>query len=48
MSLHISQPSQDVVEVGDNHQQDEYSEADILSDDEESLAGFAPGDHLVE
>ena len=36
-SLHISQPAQDVVEVGDNHEEDEQSEADVLGADEEFL-----------
>ena len=46
--LHISQPSENVVQVGHNHQQNQYAEAYIFSPYKEVLARLAARNHLVE
>ena len=46
--LHIPQPSEDIVKVGYNHQEDKYAEAYIFSPYKEVLARLAARNHLVE
>ena len=46
--LHIPQPPQDIIEVGNDHQQDEDGESHIFCLDHKVLTGFATRDHLID
>ena len=46
--LHDAYPPQHVVQVGDDHQQDEDGEADVFGAYHEFLAGRSAGDDFVE
>ena len=46
--LHISQPAQHIVEVGNNHEQEQDADADVFSPDHELLAWHSARYHLVD
>ena len=46
--LHISQPAQDVVKIGNDHEQDEDAETNVLGVEKELLRRLAPRNHLVD
>ena len=46
--LHIAEPAEDVVEVREDHQQDQDAEADVLGTDHKGLRGLTTGDHLID
>ena len=46
--LHVSEPAQYVVQIGDKHQQHQYDDTNILGTYHERLARFTACHHLIE
>ena len=47
-SMQISQPPQDIIHIGDNHQQKQEGDPDIFCPYHELLTGLATSYHLIE